>query len=569
MNGKSININLSTLALLSLGVFWLIFVSYPSCYWFYIIGEIEDYSQFSTTVNHLFQDTYLNHKIDEYFLSASHFQFVKAYYIPILIAFLILNLLSLALMVRLIKSCGKLSFKAPSLSRKELLTIGSLLLVWLAYKVFLYYHFPLHIDEVFDYVYYSKKDILIRHTYQFTDGIGWANNHVFYTDLSHLLLSLGFPDKLAIRLPSIVAELILLICIFSWLQKKGLVKALFSAILVATSFWAGIYSIQGRSYYLMALFSVVSYILFEEYRTSHKTSQLLLLSFISILAFCTNKLFIIPFTALILYALIQYRSFRKTDFRQILLASSLLAILVGLFYFPVCLVSGWDKIIPRSFTKEPLQPLVLYMETLETMSVITNANAKAYLILLLPFISYLFLRKKYTKETKRLHLFTGLQLFMVIIFSLIMRTYIPFRALIYLNVIFTLLIGFIIYDLSGSHKKLVLTTCIIIMAANTAFNFKYTWLHRINQYIYDKLFYAQIDRELEIVKKHEPQHIFIQRDLHFHLFYTMLEFPDKTEVYDQMPDVEAQDIIISSDSTSTLKILVDSPIEDALILQRE
>ncbi|MBL3655824.1 hypothetical protein [Fulvivirga sediminis] len=547
---------------------WIVFISIPSCYWFYTLFSVDSFEDFRAAIISEFQDVYLDNQLDEFFIFEEHYLSVSHQLHIILALFISLIALTCAGIYYLFKKSAPLTFKAQTFSQNQLLLLYALGIAWVGYKAFLFFHFPLHIDEVFDFIYYSKKNLMVRHTYQFNDNVQWLNNHVLYTDLSSLALNLGAGDQLAIRIPSILGEFCLLAMIFLWFANQGFSKAFFITTAVALSFWSGIYSIQGRSYHLLAVFSVASYFCFESYLKDKNSLYLLLGAWVTSMGLATNKMFIIHCCALFIYAIFHIKCFTHKE-KVLLLNSVLLAsIMTLIFYFPVLLVSGWRNIILHSLSTELLDWTLIHMEILKNISVITNANNKAYLLLMLPLVLFLLFKRHLSSPTTHLFYYFTVQLIMPILFSLIMHTYIPFRSLIYMNVTFTLLTGSMMYDWASRHhsfKLLILTIMIGLLAINTWLNFSYTWLHRIKGYVYDKDFYYALNQELEMVNTINTKQIWIARDLHFHLFYSKLKFPEATKNMDSTYQPQENDVVISADILNNAEVLYTSPIEGAII----
>nr|WP_233776780.1 hypothetical protein [Fulvivirga maritima]UII25365.1 hypothetical protein LVD15_18955 [Fulvivirga maritima] len=547
---------------------WIVFISIPSCYWFYTLFSVDSFEGFRAAIMSEFQDVYLENRLDEFFIFKEHYISVSHHLYLILALFISLVALVCAGIYYLFKKSVPLTFKAHPFTQKQLLLLYALGIAWVGYKVFLFFHFPLHIDEVFDFIYYSKKNLIVRHTYQFNDNIQWLNNHILYTDLSHLALSLGASDQLAIRLPSIFSELCLLILIFFWFAKQGITKAIFITVVVALSFWSAIYSVQGRSYHLLALFSVASFLWFNSYLKSKNTLYLVLIVTACSIGLCTNKLFIISCCGLFTYVALHHKRFSLKEKGLLSISIMVVMLITLIFYLPVILVSGWRNIILYSLSKEVLDWTLIHMEILKNISVITNINSKAYLVLLLPLVIYFLSKKRFSHTSTSLLYYFFLQLAIPVIFSLIMHTYMPFRSLIYLNVTFALLVRSLLYDVASNQHSLkipILTTLSLLLAFNTIFNFKYTWLHRIKVYIYDKAFYASLNKELEMIEDTEFNQIWVERDLHFHLFYSKFKFPNATRTMDSTYQAQENDVVISADTLNNAEVLYTSPIEGAII----
>jgi hypothetical protein len=549
-------------------ILWVAFISYPSFYWFWILFSSKDYDDFRSIVIEHFQDSYLVTQIDVNYLSFEYYTVISANLWLILCLFLLLIVICMSGLLFLYKNTSALNESTFKIYKKQWILFSCILLSWLTYKVFLFHFFPLHIDEVFDFVFFTRKDLPVRHSYQVSNELMWMNNHVFYTDISSLFSQLGFSDKLAIRLPSIIAEAILLIVVFLWARKESLYKAIFTVILLILSFWSSIYSIQGRSYFLLALFCFTSFIAFDKFKKSKNNFYLLLLLLSLSLGLSTNKLFLIPCFGLFMFLLVKYDDFNIKEWLSLICVGLYVILLTLIFYFPVLLLSGWKNVIPMGGTGSFHQLYVLFPLFFEGISVMTNINYKAYIALLLLPIAYLFFRKHFTDKTKDLYLFFSLQFISLILFSLITTSYLPFRAMIYLNVIFSILIAYSVYDLSthfGLWRKVIIISFIILWIGNTWFNFQYSWVHRLDKFIYAREFYKNLDKELNQIQALKPARILIEQELHFHSFYSKLKFADKTFIFDSLPKLKTDDVIISLEHIPNVKIKMKSKVDDAFI----
>jgi len=547
---------------------WVAFISYPSFYWFWILFSSKDYDDFRSIVIEHFQDSYLVTQIDVNYLSFEHYTVISANLWLILCLFLLLVVICMSGLLFLYKNTSALNESTFKIYKKQWILFSCILLSWLTYKVFLFHFFPLHIDEVFDFVFFTRKDLPVRHSYQVSNELMWMNNHVFYTDISSLFSQLGFSDKLAIRLPSIIAEAILLIVVFLWARKESLYKAIFTVILLILSFWSSIYSIQGRSYFLLALFCFTSFIAFDKFKKSKNNFYLLLLLLSLSLGLSTNKLFLIPCFGLFMFLLVKYDDFNIKEWLSLVYVGICVILLTLVFYFPVLLLSGWKNIIPMGDTANFYTLYILFPLFFEGISVMTNINYKAYIVLLILPIAYLVFRKHFTDSTKDLYLFWGLQFISLVLFSLITKSYLPFRAMIYLNVIFSILIAYSVYDVSqriSMWQKTILVSFIILWGANTWFNFQYSWVHRLDKFIYARSFYEKLDKELNQIQALNPARILIERELHFHSFYSELKFADKTFIFDKLPILQNGDVIISVKPLSEIETSTQSQVDDAFI----
>jgi hypothetical protein len=135
-------------------------------------------------------------------------------------------------------------------------------------------------------------------------------------------------------------------------------------------------------------------------------------------------------------------------------------------------------------------------------------------------------------------------------------------------VIFSILIAYSVYDLSthfGLWRKVIIISFIILWIGNTWFNFQYSWVHRLDKFIYAREFYKNLDKELNQIQALKPARILIERELHFHSFYSKLKFADKTFIFDSLPKLKTDDVIISLEHIPNVKIKMKSKVDDAFI----
>ena len=253
-------------------------------YWFCQLYTINDYDKFVHFLKAIFQGSFLVEDLERNFISNDHFIQIQSLKSYLLIGVIVIITLSIFLTQNnLNKIPNKVLEITPSYSNKSKLILIGIILIIVAYKVFLFFYLPAHMDEMFDFVFYAKSNILTRHTYVFNDGNQWYNNHLLYSDFSNIFFKLGLPQKLAMRLPSILGELLLTIFIWFRFKKQETLKSHFIIIILASSFWLSIYSIEARSYYLVSVCTIISFFLINDLLERPNKEQFLLFILVSLI----------------------------------------------------------------------------------------------------------------------------------------------------------------------------------------------------------------------------------------------------------------------------------------------
>jgi hypothetical protein len=147
--------------------------------------------------------------------------------------------------------------------------VGCLFIITAArlYFVFIY---PVHIDEAFGYVFFLNKGFLA--TLSYYPG---PNNHVGYNVFATVLLSLGLPTVLSLRLPVFVFATLFSAIYFLIITKKwGFSTALTSFFLFSFSEYGMFYAAHARGYYLQLLCLLMSSLfLYSFYKQNRQTTN--------------------------------------------------------------------------------------------------------------------------------------------------------------------------------------------------------------------------------------------------------------------------------------------------------
>ncbi len=162
-----------------------------------------------------------------------------------------------------------------------------------------YVYSPLHHDEAYTYVAFAHSFFSAISDYHL------PNNHVFHSLLVNFSTSIFGIAPWAVRLPAFVAGVVLIPAVF-WLAKRiyDHWTALGAAMLVA---WLPVlidYSTNARGYTLLALITLLTFILGDYVRKENNTFAWLLVSLLSALGFFTLPVMLLPFGILFVWLFI-------------------------------------------------------------------------------------------------------------------------------------------------------------------------------------------------------------------------------------------------------------------------
>ena len=222
---------------------------------------------------------------------------------------------------------------------------GWLLLLFLvieAYRVYFFFAFPLHPDELYSYLFFVRQGCLVSAT-----SYPLPNNHILFNILCSLMSKLPWlSPKAVMRLPNMAGDLLLLYAIFCLFRSRaGFGRAIGIVTGVAFSFLIAYYAVQGRGYEWQDICALAGGLAcwkcyMSEDRDLRKGHALFVVA--SVAGFYINPSFLYPFTALTLMTV--YFSLRRRDYRT-LFAFARAVLLVGgvviILYLPLVLGSSW------------------------------------------------------------------------------------------------------------------------------------------------------------------------------------------------------------------------------------
>ncbi|MDR3714822.1 MAG: hypothetical protein P4L51_18580 [Puia sp.] len=148
-----------------------------------------------------------------------------------------------------IVECGKIAVVMTRTFFDASVTERSLIVLLFAgvivYRLYFFFAFPLHTDELCSYLYFAKQGFFMTIT-----NYVLPNNHVLYNVACSFLSAVGvFSPKAVMRLPSMAGDLLMLYGIFCFIRQRApLSRALGVIAGVAFCYLPSFYAVQGRGY---------------------------------------------------------------------------------------------------------------------------------------------------------------------------------------------------------------------------------------------------------------------------------------------------------------------------------
>ena len=215
------------------------------------------------------------------------------------------------------------------------------LIISLVLKMYFLVNLPLHLDELFSFNYLTYKGFLT--TISYYPG---PNNHVFYNLLVAILLMLKLPIILAIRLPSLLASLVIQYLMFDigirfYAQRKALLLAIVPC--VANYFF--FYSVQGRGYVLAIMLFIMA--LYFYYLHNKPTFIVVILMSLSLFTIPTM---ILPIISWLLFV----RFYKQSRLKDIIKLMSFMFVFTLLFYSPILFVTGKKALFMNGWVNQHL-----------------------------------------------------------------------------------------------------------------------------------------------------------------------------------------------------------------------
>jgi len=202
---------------------------------------------------------------------------------------------------------------------------------------------PMGSDESASWVYYASKPLVIGLTIY-----GSPNNHPLHTVLMHISGALFGDTEWALRLPALIAGVLMIPLTYvvgRAIDERG---ALIAAALTAT--WPALvdYSTDGRGYTLLCCFTLIAAASMVELARSGNTTAALIFALSAALGFFTVPVMLYPFVALLAWGMS-----RSAHRARIAIAAAGAVGLTILFYLPMLIVSGAHALLANPY----VQPL--------------------------------------------------------------------------------------------------------------------------------------------------------------------------------------------------------------------
>jgi hypothetical protein len=146
-------------------------------------------------------------------------------------------------------------------------------------------------DEAYTYVVFSSTSL-----FNILTNYHVPNNHVLNSLLIDLSSYLFGNQPWSLRLPALIAGLLLILCTYAFARKiYGMYTGLLSAILVAVLPGAILYSTRGRGYVFVSLFSMLCLLIADYLRKNNNLFAWSLLAILTALGFYSVPVMLFPF----------------------------------------------------------------------------------------------------------------------------------------------------------------------------------------------------------------------------------------------------------------------------------
>jgi uncharacterized membrane protein len=233
---------------------------------------------------------------------------------------------------------------------------------------------PMGSDESASWIYYASKPLVIGLTIY-----GSPNNHPLHTVLMHISGALFGDAEWALRLPALIAGVLMIPLTYvvgRAIDERG---ALIAAALTAT--WPALvdYSTDGRGYTLLCCFTLIAAASMGELARSGNTTAALIFALAAALGFFTVPVMLYPFVALTAWGMS-----RSPHRRRIAIAAGGAIGLTILFYLPMLIVSGPHALLANPY----VQPLSLgaFIHALPAYAVSVWSSMTAGLPIIIPIV---------------------------------------------------------------------------------------------------------------------------------------------------------------------------------------
>ncbi len=220
--------------------------------------------------------------------------------------------------------------------------------LYVAYSLFLITYYPVYIDEVLTYNYFTSKGI-----YTSITQYPFPNNHILFSVITNLFNYLPFDPLVKLRLPNLFIGSVSSVIMYLLLRKNFNHKvAVLPHLLFSFSYAFTFYSVFARGYMLMIFFTLVCYWSIEQFREKEYDKKYLwIYSLSTIFGFYTIPVFLFVSASFGLYLLYLFYT-QKKILKQLVMYHFFIAIVTVLLYSPIIYYNGIGAIINNEFTKK-------------------------------------------------------------------------------------------------------------------------------------------------------------------------------------------------------------------------
>lgn len=289
-------------------------------------------------------------------------------------------------------------------TRKTCFVLSGITLLAFLMRIFLIQR-PMQHDEAYSAVVFAFSPLInVLTDYHF------PNNHVFHTFLVHISYNLFGPQEWAVRLPAFLASVLCaplgFVLAKRWYKEKiALLAAFFIAVFPALIH----YAVNARGYSLMALFTLVLFILGDYVKHHKNPAAWFLIAITGALGFYTLPIMAYPLAIFfawlgLIWITHHYgKDYSKISFFVCLFSSGILTSILGLgLYTPIFLNWGFESIFANPYVSAMDQ--TLYLQTVnsrlsELWRVINQGIVPGFgILLIIGFIFSLFFHRKISRE---------------------------------------------------------------------------------------------------------------------------------------------------------------------------
>ena len=212
-------------------------------------------------------------------------------------------------------------------------------------------HFPLSHDEAYMYNAFASRSI-----WHMVSNYHLPNNHVLLSVIMKITTGLLGNHVWTLRLPTILAGVLMVPATFFFAKRfYSIETAILSSILVAVFPVLVLYSVLARGYAIIALFTLLLFILADYIRNHKNRFAWLLIVLLSALGFFTIPIMLFPFGALYIWLLLSFvlkdtTSYEtKFDFLKYWVISGFIAAFITILLYTPIFIYSYDRFFGNGF----------------------------------------------------------------------------------------------------------------------------------------------------------------------------------------------------------------------------